>query len=375
MTGTSLDGLDVALVRITGRGLAMTADLLHHHAAPLGNLADTLRPLADSRPAPAADFNRAARSLGELHADTVADLLAAADTRPDTVTAVIAHGQTIHHDPHTDRGQLVSWQLFDPWPLVHRLGRPVGYDLRQADLVAGGQGAPITPIADPILYGADTPTVVVNLGGVCNITSYPAVSASNPATIEARDVGICNMLLDDLSQLLFNEPFDRGGDIALSGQANPAIVDVISSWVAPQTVAGSLGREQFSPDQVRTTTLGEEAPADWLASAVVAIAGHVARQIKADNGDPHGGSGCRTIVAGGGARNLALVAALRDRLPNLVISDKLGIPATVREAAAFAVLGALSLDGIPITLPQVTGSTAPSIAGAWAGLSPASRGL
>ena len=249
MTGTSLDGLDAALVKIEGTGLDMRAMFEGMVSKPLAGLAPDLKHLAEGNPAKPIDYLRAARSLGELHADAVDELLAnkapgsaggsvtphtphqhtspparkrhESDTRsarrenatnddgsderrPTTdppaepgafkIDFVVAHGQTIWHAPRDDVGRL-SWQLFDPWPIVHRLNVPVCYDLRQADLIAGGEGAPITPIADWVMYRSDTrDRTIANLGGVCNVTYL--FGGREVSSICASDVGLCNLLID-----------------------------------------------------------------------------------------------------------------------------------------------------------------------------------
>ncbi|MEQ9454994.1 MAG: anhydro-N-acetylmuramic acid kinase, partial [Phycisphaeraceae bacterium] len=204
MTGTSLDGLDAALVRVEGVGLSMSAEVVGHHAERLPEgLAETLRSLAEGTAHPAADFLRAGREVGGLYARGVAALLERCGAGVE-VDLVAAHGQTVWHigEEH------LSWQLFDPWPLVREVGVPVVFDLRQADLIAGGQGAPITPIADPILYGRDRRLAVVNLGGVCNYTvSLPAEGGGFPEVV-AGDLCPCNLMLDGLARALLGRAYD-----------------------------------------------------------------------------------------------------------------------------------------------------------------------
>src|SRR5262249_15695302 len=155
------DGLDVVLTAITGRGLDMRAQFIGMVSRPLGELREELRHFASGGAAEPIRFMRAARRLGELHADAVAALCAQEGCKD--LDFVVAHAQTIWHAPDdpVTRGSGgggggveagVSWQLFDPWPIVRRLQVPVCYDLRQADLIAGGQGAPITPISDWVMY-------------------------------------------------------------------------------------------------------------------------------------------------------------------------------------------------------------------------------
>lgn len=355
MTGTSLDGIDVALTRITGTGLDMTAEFVGMVSAPLPeSLCATLLSMASGEPHPPIEFMRAARHLGVVHAEACAALVAQHGSGL-AIDYVVAHGQTIWHAP-ADR---LSWQLFDPWPIVGALNLPVCYDLRQADLVAGGEGAPITPIVDPILYRGKA-QLVFNLGGICNYSCWPSDD------VEGGDITVCNILLDGLIQrLLPGQTFDEDGRLAASGQPDAEIIEIIGQAIGDcQGPNTSLGREQF--DAVFLDALvakcGSRKPEDVLASAIEAIVNITDEVVEASA--PEG-----VVLAGGGAKNRALVEAMRSRDSDGVdwyVSDDLGIPCDAREAMGFAVLGALSADGVPITLPRVTGSELPGVAGVWA---------
>jgi len=400
MTGTSLDGLDCALVRIEGQGLDMTAKFLGLHSRPFDDaLREQLLHLAEGNAAPPIEFMRAARTLGVIHAQALEQLLEThrdrlppsrlvpgagpakaatpahttraapapprgrAGSDPQAVSArypgvdfVVAHGQTIWHAPQ----DTLSWQLFDPWPIVRHLGLPVCYDLRQADLIAGGQGAPITPIADWIIYREDA-NAVLNLGGIANLTRLQG----SPADIDALDLCPCNAILDFVVQWLFPEQrYDDQGRIAAQGK----VVDVLKQAIVIDVVAAigdakSLGRELFPKDVLDrwlVTADKHERREDVVASYNMAISELLAIAVRDETGV--------VVLAGGGARNGTLVRNLQSMLSSdirLSLSDGLGIPCEAREAMAFAVLGALSQDGVPITLPQVTGARNPGIAGCW----------
>lgn len=353
MTGTSLDGLDAALVRVHGHGLSMRVEYQRMVGADFpGDLAARLRRLAEGEPHPPLAFLEAARDLGRFHADTVAQLVADGPT-PDFVCA---HGQTIWHAPGASGGG-VSWQLFDPWPLVRTLGVPVVYDLRQADLVAGGQGAPITPVTDPILYGSAR-GVVLNLGGICNATVW-----TSPTDIRGGDVGPCNLLLDGLCRELIGTPYDADGVMAAAGAADPERTAALLA--ALDVGQKSLGREQYGAAFVHALLadgpLASLTAPDALATAVEAVASRIASRVQVP-------AGAQVILAGGGVRNLALKAALTRAFAPAPVGEHPTLPAQAREAAAFAVLGALCQDGVPITLPAVTGAKNPGVAGVWAGL-------
>lgn len=387
MTGTSLDGLDAALVRVHRNGLEMTTEFVGLMSIEFdAPLRETLVHLASGKAAKPLVYMQAARALGQMHADAVEQLLA--EHPADTPDFVVAHGQTICHAPGSagipgnsgtpknggtsgKREALsgvndvpvpgMSWQLFDPWPMVHQLGVPVCYDLRQADLIAGGQGAPITPIADWVMY-RDRAQWVINLGGICNGTYLH----SRADQIKGADFWPCNLLLDGLCSRLFDQPFDIDGQMAAQGEVLPALLRILAHEV--DTTIGSapnpsLGREQFSPDWLNALLEKMRAhggPHDILRTAAHMVALAIRRRVDRPGEQP-------VAIAGGGVKNLTLVSEIRELVIRPAItSDELGIPCQAREAMAFAVLGALSQDGVPITLPQVTGAQAPGVAGVWA---------
>ncbi len=364
MTGTSLDGLDAALVEVRGTGLAMSARLERVVSLPMSlELQKSLRGLASGEPAPPLTYLKAARALGEWHAEAVGKLIQGLVVASG-LSLVAAHGQTIWHAP----AEHLSWQLFDPWPVVRRWGVPVVYDLRQADLVAGGQGAPITPLADWVLFrDSARPRVVVNLGGICNVTWLPA--GSGPQEVRGEDIGPCNLMLDGLVRLMLPPlAFDEDGKLAGRGGASSLVYRLVKE--APffqRPRPRSTGREDFTAgwvEELRAAAgLGVH---DLLASACAAV-GHLIDDYVAASGLAEGD----VVLAGGGVKNKALFLQIRDRLHErgweVLLSDALGVPAAAREAMEFAVLGALAQDGVAITLPGVTGVERPGKAGAWAG--------
>lgn len=206
MTGTSLDGLDAALVQVAGEGLNIKARLLGMVSQGLNGLEGVLESMANGEPRVPLDYLLTARKLGELHADAVEALCQKHLPTDGTLDMVVAHGQTIWHAPDTpdtpdapDAG--VSWQLFDPQPVVKRLSVPVCFNLRQADLIAGGQGAPITPISDWVMFRHPAQDrAVINLGGISNVTHLPA--DGTPDQVTGADIGPCNLLIDGVVRYL-----------------------------------------------------------------------------------------------------------------------------------------------------------------------------
>lgn len=364
MTGTSLDGLDAALVRVEGDGLSMRARFVHGVSLELGPLAAPLRDLAEQRPTTAGAIARVMLDFAHLHVHAVRTLLAQARPLAPQPPAtpcdlVCVHGQTVFHAPP------LSWQLFQPAPLAHALGVPVVCDLRQMDLAMGGQGAPITPLADVVLYRDALPAgdgAIVNLGGFVNITRLPADRTAE--RVRGGDVCACNQLLDALARELLGSPFDHDGREASRGVCHPgALADLCKALQAQAQGGRSLGTGDETHAWIARWR-GAVPACDLARTACEAIA----RQVCIASGDV----AC-IVLAGGGVRNAALRSALHTHATGarVATSDELGVPGGYREAAGFAVLGALAQDGVPFTLPAITGRAPGSlVGGAWAGCVP-----
>ncbi|MEM6393939.1 MAG: anhydro-N-acetylmuramic acid kinase [Planctomycetota bacterium] len=356
MTGTSLDGIDVALGVVRGRGLqGMSVEYGGMVSLDMsGGLREGLLRVAEGGAVTGLEVLRLRRQLGELHAEAVGDLV---EQVGGEIDLVVAHGQTVWHVPGDEAGAL-SWQLFDPWPVVRRLGVPVGYDLRQADLIAGGQGAPITPVSDCVMYRG-VADWVVNLGGVMNATRL----AKQPERVKGMDLYPCNLMLDGLCQRLFGERFDAGGEYASRGRMVEGVVGEIGERFERFSSDRTLGREQIGEawlDELTEAVRGMGSPEDVLHSAAWLIGSVVEVTTCKALRRP------RTVLAGGGTRNRTLVRLIEEANGGeVLLSDDVGIPAAGREAIGMAVLGALSWDGVPVTLPGVTGADEPGLAGAW----------
>lgn len=339
MTGTSLDGLDVSLVEIGGRGLTIKASIVRSLSLPLGELTEPLRRLSLQEPMTVGKIAEVARNFGLLHLEALRELL-----DDQKANLVVIHGQTVFHKPP------LSCQLINPAPVANGLGVPVVYDLRAADLAAGGEGAPITPLADFVLFRGDNETrCVVNLGGYCNVTIIP--------NITGRDICSCNQLLNRIAGEFFQEPFDKDGLHASQGkvQAEPykALIRLLNDQAKSKRSLGT-GDE---PGEWLKEYLGNYKAQDIARTACAAVAETIVNSCK---------SADRLILAGGSVKNRTLVNEIQHYAGVPVsMSDEFGVPAQYREAVCMAVLGALCQDRIPITLPQVTGVDNPPISGSW----------
>lgn len=353
MTGTSLDALDVAYVEITGAGLEMGVRVLATASAELGIVGAGLRELAEQKPLSAGRIAVLMHSFAELHVAAIRDLVGTS-----RVDLACVHGQTVFHSPPQ------SWQLFQPAPLAAALKCPVVFDLRAADLARGGQGAPITPIADLVLFAhASERRAVVNLGGYANYTLLPSAAGARALVVDAvlgGDICSCNQLLDAISRAKFGKPFDEDGAEAAKGKVDSKLSNLIDQLLQYQSRQDrSLGTGDEMIDMLKDHLPNPEvAGADLARAACSGIARAIASKL---------GGVDRVLLAGGGARNKTLVAALhRASAATVEPTDVCGVPGAYREAVEMAVLGALCQDRVAITLPRVTKVASPApIAGAW----------
>jgi 1,6-anhydro-N-acetylmuramate kinase len=350
MTGTSLDGIDAALVAIEGVGLGMRAKPVACASLPLGDLAPRLRALAEQRPATAAEVAGIMRDFALLHGAACREVLGRSWlNRPDLICV---HGQTVYHKPP------LSWQLMQPAPLAAEYRCPVVFDLRAIDLACGGQGAPLTPIADRVLFGECTrQTAVVNLGGFVNATMLTR-KGSGIVNVAAADLAPCNNLLDAIARTMLRTPFDKDGAAATAGKVNEeALEDLEGIFVSLRAPRRSLGTGDETGEWI--SRFRAHLPAgDVAATACEAIAATIEEFARGAEA---------VLLAGGGVHNLALRSAIERRCSGLVrATDVFGVPASHREAIGWAVLGALCQDRVPIGLPQVTGCREPAlIGGSW----------
>lgn len=339
MSGTSLDGIDAAMVKVDGNGLDIVVTPIRHSSCPLGAAADTLRAMAHDEPVTASMWAQARVEFSKQCA-RVANACAAGTS----VDLVVVHGQTVHHAPPA------SIQLINAAVIAQQTGSQVMHDLRAADLAAGGQGAPITPLADWILFRDAEPVTVVNLGGFCNFTSLPSDrnDARDINMIEAGDVCTCNQLLDQAARSLLDLDMDPEGLHAARGQSDTGVARMIADRLRKQSKQKrSLGSGDEARDVLELLDCIVK-PEDALATLVEAVATAITASLP--------GGEQRLLLAGGGVFNQPLADTIADRWAGQVApTSSRGIGVEAREAVCMAILGALAMDGMPITLPQVTG--------------------
>ena len=356
MSGTSLDGVDAALVDITPSGLSYSIALLDFASRPYddklrGALQNVLPPHAGS----AAEIANLHRTLGAAYAQTAS--VAAQTRRPNFIAC---HGQTIWHDGPAS----VTLQVGDPFVVRESLNATVCYDFRSADCASGGQGAPLVAYVDALLLAsAEEDRVALNLGGIANVTLLRKDAA--PADAVAFDTGPANMLLDAIVQERTGgrNAFDRDGSLAAAGRVHGGLLDAMLAdeyFAAPPPK--TTGRERFGAHFLAKHAAALESCCLEDAAATLAelTAVSIARALAEQNFRP-----ARIIVSGGGARNAALMARLSHHLAApLEASDRYGIPAHAKESIAFAVLGYETLRGRAGNVPRATGARHPAVLGA-----------
>ncbi len=344
MSGTSLDGVDAALIHSDGRRVAAFGPA---HTRPYPpDVRDAVRAILGERGGEDA-IAAVERTLTDIHAEAVEELLAAAGLTAAEVAAVGFHGQTINHRPQ-DRH---TRQIGDGGRLAARLGCPVVYDFRTADVRAGGQGAPLVPVYHQALcagHDASGVTAVLNIGGVANVT----VLADGAAPL-AFDTGPGNALLDDWALRHTGVAVDRDGALARQGQVDAtALTRLMEHPYFSRRPPKSLDRDDFAALARCVDGLSAVDGAATLAAFTVEACAQ-ARVWMPE-------APTRWLVCGGGRHNPALMAALRQRLAVPVDPvEVLGWDGDALEAQAFAFLALRHLDGLAQTFPETTGCPAP----------------
>jgi anhydro-N-acetylmuramic acid kinase len=357
MSGTSSDGADAAVVEIERGGARRSTKLLAFASRPYGDVLRHRVLGAQEGTLPLRELFRVHVEVAEVAASAARDALASAPAGPPP-EVVGYHGQTVFHDPHGERsGKRVTVQIGEPAVLAAALGVTIVSNFRMADLLAGGEGAPLVPLFDYHQLASDTrDRVLVNLGGIANLTRLRA-GAPLDETL-AFDCGPGNMLLDGIVGALgpAGSRYDAGGALARPGRvAEELLRYFLSEPFFERTPPKSAGREEFGAGYLsrfiaRTDGLSL---ADRLRTACALTAAAVARGIEQ--------SGPRkpdeVFVSGGGARNATLVEEIgaRVRLP-VASTEALGVPSDAKEAMAFAFLAFESLCGRQGNVPSATGA-------------------
>jgi anhydro-N-acetylmuramic acid kinase len=370
MSGTSADGIDVALVRVLGRGAALRFQLLHHQglAYPPEVRRFILKNMNAAR-ASVADLARLNVLLGELYADAVRSAVKGSGYRPELVGC---HGQTLYHQgtPETFLGEKVActWQSGEGAVVAARVGVPVVCDFRPSDMAAGGKGAPLVPFLDFLLFRhRSRGRIAQNLGGIANLTAIPAGAKAND--VVAFDTGPGNMVIDALMQRHFRREFDRDGEIAGRGRViSSALKNALQHPFFELKPPRTAGREEFGREFVAwfSGQCGRAKPEDVIATATALTARSISDAVNRFVVSRK--SAYRDfIISGGGANNSTLMRMLAAELEPLklrvVTAEEFGIPSEAKEAVAFALLAYQTWNKQPSNVPAATGAKRAAILG------------
>jgi anhydro-N-acetylmuramic acid kinase len=371
ISGTSMDGIDAALVELNGPPEKPQVRLHAFQTVPYSRaLRRRLMSVASGEPSCAKEISSLNFILGDSFAEAALTVCRKGRVSPHRLAVIGSHGQTIFHQgpgAHAKRFPPSTFQIGESSVIAERTRAPVVADFRAADLAAGGHGAPLVPLVDYLLFAnSERGVIALNIGGIANVTVIPA--GAEPGDVFGFDTGPGNMVIDGLVRQFTDgrRRFDAEGEWSRGGAICEPLLDrMLRTPFFKQRPPKSAGREQFGREFVsrhflRANVTSQE---DLLRTATELTARSVAnalrrfvmRRITIQ----------RIIVSGGGAHNIFLLQRLGRLLPHIAIipSDHYGIPADAKEALAFAVLADRTLHGLPGNLPKVTGARRPVVLG------------
>ena len=389
MSGTSADGINVALVEISGAGFDTRFKLLAHREYPYPRaVRQAVLTAMNAGRASVADLARLNFLLGELYASAVLTTQKRSGVK---VELVGCHGQTLYHqgEPASYLGKKITttWQTGEGAIIAARVGMPVVSDFRPADMAAGGKGAPLVPFLDYLVYrDAQVGRIVQNLGGIANLTAI--ATGASPEQVIAFDTGPANMVIDAVMERLYRKPYDRDGRTASKGKPiEPMVKALLQQPFFRRKPPKTAGREEFGREFVSDflRRCGRARKEDIVATATALTARSIAEAIKRFVLSPSGAKAriqaasigtaeavplhlySEYVVSGGGAKNRTLVNMLRAEVEPLGLalrsSDEFGVPSEAKEAVAFALLAYETWHRRPSNVPAATGARRPAILG------------
>lgn len=358
MSGTSLDGISAAVVRFEKADARLHHELVSYVSVPYDDSQRSRLRNAMSGQS-AQEYCALGFDLGRWLADAARSAIAEAGLASRDVRAIASHGQTLWHIPRES-----TWQIGESAVIAEALGIDVISDFRVRDVAAGGEGAPLVPIADSLLYASsDEWRLLQNIGGIGNVTVVPP--RGEPSLVRAFDTGPGVVLIDEMVRRLYpGLRRDDNGAIARSGRASAQVVDeLLRDAYFSKRPPKSTGRELFDANYVdrMLAMLGGAERADAVATAVSLTSRSIARAVRDFVAEPCS----ELIVSGGGARNGALVEQLRSDIAPLRVSlfDDLFYDGEAKEAVAFALLGYLHVARAPGSVTGATGARGPRVLG------------
>lgn len=360
MSGTSADGIDAVLTRITGSGTDTKVKQLGFSFQPFDTpTRERILALCGGETGGSRELCLMNTHLGRLYTQAVQTLLE--QTGVEKIDLIGTHGQTVYHIPeempYLNTALRGTLQVGDPSYLAEAFGCPVVSDFRVRDMAAGGLGAPLVPYTEFLLYRSETEHVALqNIGGIGNVTLLPAGCTMEEVT--AFDTGPGNMVMDALTAKLTGgkQTYDDGGRLAAAGRVIPRLLDhMLDDPYLKKQPPKTTGREYFGADYVASLlAFGDYALVDILATATRFTAESIALSLERFAPQlPH-----RLVVGGGGSRNPTLLRFLREVLPKVTVQvqEDLGLDSDAKEAVAFAVLANEALFGRCNNVPNATGA-------------------
>ena len=372
MSGTSVDGVDAALVEIQGHGLETQIELLAFHSHPFeAEVRDRIFNLFQPETSRVDEICQMNFLIGEIFADAALAVIHDAQLEVGEIDLIGSHGQTIYHLPPQAEARYIpsTLQLGEPAVIAHRTSIPTIANFRVADLAAGGQGAPLVPYVDFLLFRRVDRTVALqNIGGISNVTLIPAGAAGSD--VLASDTGPGNMIIDSVMEILTDgaERYDNAGQFAAQGSVCESL---LKEWLGhpfisahpPKTTGREAFGRQFADQAIQQAQTQQLGPADLVAT-VTAFTAHSIFDYYKRFLFPHY-SVDEIYLSGGGVHNLTLMEHLKRLFQPIPLSsvDAIGVSSDAKEAVAFAVLANEAVHGHPTNLPKVTGASQPMVLG------------
>jgi anhydro-N-acetylmuramic acid kinase len=362
MSGTSLDGIDAVLAKISRNGEASAQASISNAFSP--QLRKTLFELQSPGPDELHREKQAANALALAYADAVKQLLEKAKLLPADIAAIGAHGQTIRHQPYLGDDLAYTHQTLNPALLAEKTGIDVIADFRSRDLAAGGHGAPLVPAFHAQQFASPENVAILNIGGIANLTLLP-----NNGGVTGFDCGPGNMLMDAWISDQQGNDFDENGAWALQGQVNEALLTkMLSDPFFAKSPPKSTGRDDFHLDWLQEKIASENINTEDVQATLLHLTAYSALNALLR----YAPQTQKLIVCGGGARNTALMNLLKVKVQNIfkqpleiVTSESAGIDPQLVEGLAFAWLAWAHKEKRPANLPAVTGAKGPRILGAY----------
>jgi anhydro-N-acetylmuramic acid kinase len=356
MSGTSLDGIDAALVDISGKDEMTKVNLLEFSTLPFKET--TLQKIREALSLENSDVEKICSlnvELGELFAQAVLNVCKKAGINSEDVAFVGSHGQTLFHIPVERKPFVASTlQIGDPAVICERIKTTVVSNFRERDMAVGGQGAPIVPYSEYVLYQKKGVTrLLQNIGGIGNVTVLP--KSGKLADMIAFDTGPGNVIMNELSVHFFDQEYDKDGFYAAQGIVNQALLDELMAHPYiqkpyPKTTGREDFGKQFTASLLEKWTL---TPQDFLATATMFTAKSIAFAIR-----PFIHGQTELIIGGGGSYNPTLLSMIKNELPevSVLIQEEIGFSSEAKEAIAMAVLANQTIQHSIGNVPSATGA-------------------